>query len=446
MATAATRPPGPQGTWLGGNLPEFRRAKLDFLTQCARTYGDVVALRLGPHRLFLVSHPDLIEEVLVVHGRHFRKHFALRLNPLVLGQGLLTSEGDFWLRQRRLVQPAFAKGRIAAYAADMVAATRRLLDGWAAGETRDVPSEMMRVTLEIAAKTLFDAEVGGAAEEIGAALELLQRHFLQRFNSLVPLPLWLPTPGNLRMRRAVRRLDEVLYRFIRERRQAGGDRGDLLSILLHARDEDDKTGMTDKQVRDEAMTLFLAGHETTALALSWAWYLLATHPAAEAALADEVRAVLGGRPATVADLPRLRTTEHVVLEAMRLYPPAYVIGREATAEVIIGGYRVPRGRTVLMSQWVVHRDPRFFERPEEFLPQRWADDLAARLPKYAYFPFGGGPRVCIGNTFALMEAVLILATVAQRYRFTLKPGCTVTPWPTFTLRPLPGIPTVLTPR
>jgi cytochrome P450 len=303
---------------------------------------------------------------------------------------------------------------------------------------------MMRLTLAIAAKTLFDAEVDDDASAVGTALRVLQENFLVRFNSLVPVPMWVPTPTNLRLRRAIRRLDEIIYRFIRQRRLSGKEGADLLSILLHARDDEGR--MTDRQLRDEAMTLFLAGHETTALTLSWAWHLLATHPEAEERLVAEVRHVLGGRLPAVGDLPRLKYAEGVVLEALRLYPPAYTIGREALAECVVGGYRVPRGTTILMSEWVVQRDPRWFDRPEEFRPERWQGDLAQRLPRYAYFPFGGGPRLCIGNTFAMMETVLVLATIAPRFRFTAVPDHPIVPWPTFTLRPRYGIPAVIAPR
>jgi cytochrome P450 len=440
---AALSPPGPKGRFFSGNLPEFRQGRLAFLSRCAREFGDVVALRFGPRRITLLSHPDAIEEVLVRQNHNFIKHFAMRMNPLVLGKGLLTSEGDFWLRQRRLVQPAFHRQRLNAFAAVMVAYTDRLLQSWTPGETRDILTEMMRLTLEITAKTLFDAEAGSDVQVVNEALRFLQNNFVVRFNSLWPIPLIIPTPTNLRLRRAVRRLDEIIYGFIRQRRASTEDRSDLLSLLLHARDEVDRTQMTDQQLRDEAMTLFLAGHETTALALSWTWYLLASHATAEERLADEVSAVLGGRLPMVEDLPRLRFTEQVVLESMRLYPPAYTLGREALADCEIAGYLIPRRTTALMSQWVVHRDKRFFEEPDEFHPERWAGDFAQRLPKYAYFPFGGGPRLCIGNTFAMMEMVLALATISQRYRFTLVPGQEVIPWPTFTLRPKDGIWAVL---
>jgi cytochrome P450 len=244
----------------------------------------------------------------------------------------------------------------------------------------------------------------------------------------------------------VRQLDAIIYGFIKQRRAGGADKGDLLSLLLQARDEDDGSHMSDQQLRDEALTLFLAGHETTALTLAWTWFLLAQHPEAQARLAAEVDDVLHGRPPEVADLPRLHYTEMVVQESMRLYPPAYTIGREALADCDLGGYRFPRGITVLMSQWVVHRLPRYYGEPERFWPERWDTDQVKQLPKYAYFPFGGGPRVCIGNTFALMEAVLVLATIAQQYCFTLVPGQPIVPVPTFTLRPKPGIPAVLAQR
>jgi cytochrome P450 len=444
--TQRRRPPGPTGTFLGGNLPEFRRDRLAFYVNCARAYGDVVAVRFGYRRVYIVNHPDLIESVLVTQARHFIKHWALRLNPLVLGKGLLTSEGDFWLRQRRLMQPAFQKNRVTAYAGSMVEAAQRMLARWRPGERREILTEMSRLTLEIAAKTLFDADVTGDAADVGAALQVLLDNFLRRFSSLVPVPLWVPTPANLRLRRAVRRLDAIIYRFIEERRQSHDEKGDLLSLLLHARDELDQSGMTDRQLRDEAMTLFLAGHETTALTLAWTWYLLATHEGAAARVADEVDAVVGDRPPTAEDLPRLRYVESVILESMRLYPPAYVIGREAVADCEVGGYHVPRGLTIMLPQWSVHRDPRYYDDPEKFRPERWLEGLAQRLPRYAYFPFGGGPRLCIGNHFAQLETVLVLAVLARHYRFTLADAAPVRPAPTFTLRPDRGIVSVLTPR
>ena len=443
---AAPFPPGPRGRLLSGHLPDFRRDRLNFFGRCASDYGDFVAVRFGPRRVYLLSHPRDIEEVLVHRARDFMKHFALRLNPAVLGNGLLTSEGDFWLKQRRLIQPAFQRSRLTAYVADMAAAAEKVLGSWVAGETRDVAAEMMRLTLMIAAKTLFGADVGEEAGDVGRALEVLLDRFRARFASLFWLPAWLPTPGKIRFDRAVRRLDDIIYRFIQQRRQSREEKPDLLSILLHARAEDDGSRMTDKQLRDEGMTLFLAGHETTALTLSWTWYLLAENPPVQEKLAAEVDAVLGERTPTADDLPRLRYAEQVIQESMRVLPAIYTVGREALHDCEIGGFRVPRGTTLLMSQWIVHRDERFFARPLEFRPERWGEDTIKELPRFAYFPFGGGPRQCIGNTFAMMETVLVLAMMAQRYRNTLLPGHPVEPWPTFTLRPRCGIKAVITPR
>ncbi len=444
--TTLLHPPGPKGHFYRGNFPEYQRDPLSFITASAREYGDVVSLRLGPKRVFLLSQPDDIEYVLVTANRNFTKDFSLQLYRPVLGNGLLTSDGDFWLRQRRMAQPAFSRQRIASYGDTMIAYAQRMLLSWQDGQSLDLHEEMMRLTLQIAAKTLFDADVAGEAPEVGEALEEALKCVETRFGFFFWLPVWVPTPNHLRLRRAVQRLDRVLYGLIDQRRRSAEDRGDFLSLLLHARDEDDGSRMTDRQLRDEAMTLFLAGHETTALALTWTWYLLAQHPEVEEELGAELQQVLGGRPPSVADLPKLRYTEQVVMESMRLYPPAYGIGREAIGECKIGGYRIPAGATLYMFQWVVHRDPRIFANPDHFWPSRWADGLAQRLPKYAYFPFGGGPRLCIGNSFAMMEAVLVLATMAQRFRVKLAPHQTVVPWPSITLRPRDGIQVVLNKR
>jgi cytochrome P450 len=446
MSVAERPVPGPPGHFLRGNLPDFRRDRLGFLTNCARQYGDVFRLRLVSRRATVFCHPNQIEQVLVARNHEFRKHFALRINPLVLGNGLLVSDGDFWLRQRRLAQPAFLRQRVATYGHVVIDHTERLLGEWQDGQLRDMLPEMSRLTLGIIARALFDADISGLESTVGNALTVAQRNFLDRINMLVPMPLWVPTPSNLRLKRAVKQLDSILFGLIRQRRQSSEGRGDLLSLLLQARDEFDRTGMTDRQLRDEAMTLFLAGHETTALTLSWTWYLLATHPEAAARLQAEADAVIGERMPTVEDWPRLAFTEKVILEGMRLYPPAYVIGREPLADVVIDGCRVRKGDTVLLPQWVVHRDPRWFAEPERFLPERWTAELSRALPKFAYFPFGGGPRLCIGNTFAMMETVLALATIARKFHFTVVAEHPVIPWPTFTLRPLHGIKAVLSRR
>ncbi len=420
-----------------GVAPRFAR----LLYSLRREFGDFVTVRFGWKRVFLINHPDLIERVLVTDTRNFTKHFGLKMNRMLLGNGILTSEGDFWLRQRRLIQPAFLRERVAGYGPDMVALTERMLSSWRGGTTRDVHADMTRLTLEIASKTMFGVDfTDGAGAAMEGALADIATTFRRRFYSLFRLPDVFPTPANLRLRRAVRRLDDILFKLI-EQRKDGGDRTDLLSILLRARGEGNER-MTDRQLRDEAMTLFLAGHDTTALTLSWALYLLAHHPDISDKLITELREVLGGRPPTVADLPRLRYTEWVVLEVMRLYSAAYVIGRQSIEACDLGSYHLPAGSTVLMSQWVMHRDPRFWDAPEQFRPERWAEPHPER-PKFAYFPFGGGPRVCIGSTFALLEAGLLLATILRRFRFTRAPGPEVRPRPTITLRPERAIELVL---
>lgn len=439
-------PPGPKGHFLIGNLPEFAGDLLGFFTKCAREYGDMVSLRLANMPAYLLNHPDYIEYVLVTNNRNFKKHtFFWRHVRAVFGNGLLTSEGDLWLRERRLVQPAFHQERIAAYAEVMVAYTERMLDTWQDGETHDVHQDMMRLTSQIAAKTFFGADVASEVEEVSAALGVATEEISVRVRRPFRIPDSIPTPGNLRYRRAVQSLDALVYTIIRLRRASTQDSGDLLSMLLRAQDEDGSR-MNDQQLRDEIITLFLAGHETTALVLSWTWYLLSQHPAAEATLLVELQAVLGGRAPTIDDLRRLSYTKMVVMESMRLYPPVYAFGREALQDCEIGGYQVPAGTTLFMSQWVMHRDPRYFDHPEEFNPDRWSHDLANRLPKYAYFPFGGGPRLCIGNAFAMTEAVLLLATIAQKFHLALAPGHPITLHPSVTLRPRHGIRMVLTKR
>jgi cytochrome P450 len=434
----AIRPPGPKGRFLIGNLAELRRDTLGLFTRCARELGDCVLLRYGWKHVWMLSHPDLIEQVL--HGRNFIKHYALRMNRLLFGDGLLTSSGDFWLRQRRLLQPAFLRDRVRAYAGTMVERARRLADGWQDGARRDVCADMRELALEIAAETLFGADASGQGPVVHQALMAVMESFDNRIFSFLPLPEWVPTPANLRARRAVQRLDAMLFRMIRLRRAHG--RGDLLSILLRARD-DQGAGMTDRQLRDEAMTLFLAGHDTTALTLTWAWYLLARHPEVMDELQAELRSVLAGRDPTADDLPRLPFTEMVIQEVMRLYSPAYVIGRQAVEPCELAGYALPANGTVLMPQWVVHRDPRWWDEPERFFPGRWRSRPLERLPKYAYFPFGGGPRVCIGNGFAMMEAVLVLATLARRFRMELVRAAPVPLRPRITLAPGAPIEVVL---
>jgi cytochrome P450 len=427
--------------WSFGPLNEN---PLDYFTRLAHEYGDIAGIRVVNFRTIFINHPETIEEVLVANARKYIKGRVLRANRHVFGEGLLTSEGDFWLRQRRLAQPAFHRARIASYAATMVEYAQRLIGNWQDGEERDAHQEMMRLTLQIVAKTLFDADVARDAQEVGKSLELLLE-FGANFRRTLFVPHWVPTPTNLRIKREIALIESILYRIIGERRSSDRDTGDLLSMLLHAQDEDGSR-MTDQQLRDETITLFLAGHETTAGTLSWAWWLLAQNPAAEAKLHAELDTILGDRSPSLDDLSKLTYAGNVITEALRLYPPAWGLARVAIEDHEIAGYPVKKGMGIAMAQWVVHRDARWYEAPEEFRPERWEGDFLKRLPRFAYFPFGGGPRQCIGNAFAMMEATLILATIAQRYRLRLVPGHPVVPLASITLRPRYGVRVLLESR
>lgn len=442
-STTVSRPPGPRSRVPGRILVAFRRDTLAFLERAKREHGDVAFWQAGPVSFALLSHPDLIKDVLVTRQAKFIKSRGLQRAKRFLGEGLLTVEGDVHRRQRRMSQPAFHRERVASYGTSMVEYAERARDRFRDGERADLSHEMMRLTLAVVGRTLFGSDVDGEADEIDEAFTLIMGQF-QRL--LMPFSEYLdrlPLPANKRIERAVARLDATIYRMIAERRASGELGDDLLSMLLAARDEEgDGAGMSDRQLRDEAMTIFLAGHETTANALTWTWYLLSQHPEVERLLHDEVDRVLGGRAATVADLGELKYCESVFAEAMRLYPPAWAVGRQALEDFAAGEFVVPAGTMVLMSQWVVHRDERFWPDPQRFDPERWTPEARASRPKFAYFPFGGGARVCIGEPFAWMEGVLLLATIAQQWRFELASDARVEPQPLITLRPRYGMPMI----
>ena len=435
----AARPPEIKGSLILGVMPEFNRDALSFITRC-RDYGDVVRARFFYVPAYFIYNPDDIEYVLSTNAKNFIKSMSVRSNffQRLIGNGLLTSEGEFWRRQRRLAQPAFHRQRISSYGDVMVEYAARMISDWQEGETHDIHRDMMRLTLEIVAKTLFNADVSGDADRVGTILSEIVKPFASQATLKWILDNRLPTPAHQRFNRLTKQIDDIVYRIIEERRASGRDEGDLLSMLLQAQDEDGSQ-MTDKQLRDEVMTLFLAGHETTALTLSWAWYLLARNPEVEARFHAELDDVIGDRNPTVADLPRLQYTEAIVKESMRLYPPAYGVGRQAIDECEIGGYRIPAGSQIFAFSWVTHRDPRFFDEPERFWPERWTEEFASRPPKYAYFPFGGGPRICIGNYFAMMEVILVLATIGRKFRLNLAAERPVGILPAMSLRPLGGI-------
>ena len=435
-------PPGPKGTLLGGSVRQFRAGLLNFLLETAREYGPLASFRIGPRRVFLASGHDLIEQVLVTDAKHYIKHFGARAFKPVLGNELVTSEGAFWRQQRKLVQPAFVKARVQSYVPAMVELTNQMLNAWTSGKRVQIDFEFEALTSKIALKTLFDLDDHGDRQRFDGVLKLAFDLMNARLRRIIKLPLWMPTPANLRLQRAIAELDRTVQGFIASGRSRQHHGNDLLSRLLLAQHEDGRP-MSDRQLRDEAMTLYLAGHETTALTLAWSWYLLSQHRRVEEKLVSEWQRVLRGATPAAQDLQRLPYTAAVIAESMRLFPPVYVIGREATTELELGGYRVKPGYTVLMSQWVNHRDQNYFPDPEEFRPERWQDGLAKRLPKFAYYPFGGGQRICVGSTFALFEATIILAAVGQHYQFTVDPDAVIDIKPQITLLPANGIPTTL---
>jgi len=417
------------------------RNPLPFLEKIFRQYGDIVHLRMLNLHIYAIAHPEGIKHALQDNHRNYTKSFDYQILARLLGQGLVTSEGALWLRQRRLMQPMFHKQKIAAFGAMMTDCTAEMLDRWSGlaerGEAFDATSEMMRLTLHIVGRALLTMDLTSHAGRIGRDMTIANERFAQfDLGTLMP---WLPTPRNVRFRKATRELRGLVLDIIAQRRREGRDYGDLLSMLLAVRDEDTGEGMNDEQLRDEVLTLILAGHETTATALSWIWYLLSRNPEVEAKLHAELDEVLGGRAPTTADLANLNYTGMVVDEAMRIYPPVWAVGRAAIDDDEIMGYRIPKGSNLMLSQFYAHRHPSFWENPERFDPERFATERAAGRPRYAYFPFGGGPRMCIGNIFALTEAQLVLASVAQRYRLRVVPGHPIELQPLVTLRPRYGV-------
>ena len=432
--------PGPRARFPGQLLLRLQRDPLRFLAGVQRDHGDVALFRIGPQPIALLSAPDDIRDVLVTNQRNFTKGRGLERARLLLGHGLLTSEGDFHLRQRRLVQPAFHRQRVLGYGEVMADLAIRTRDGWRDGEVLDVHQAMMGLTLAVVARTLFGANVDAETRRIGAALDVAMNAFKVANLPFSELLEKLPLPAVRRFKRARAELDAIVYGIIAARRRSAEDRGDLLSMLLAAQDElGDGGGMTDEQLRDECMTLFLAGHETTANLLAWTFHLLGAHPEAEARVQAEVDA-LGDRPPAPADLGALPWLRAVLAEALRLYPPAWILGRRAKEPFLVGTHEIPARTIVLMCQWLVHRDERWWPDASGFRPERWLDaDENARRPKFAFFPFGAGTRVCIGEQFAWMEATLVLAAVAQRWQLRALPGTVVEPEALITLRPKHGV-------
>lgn len=410
---------------------------LAFYLGIARQYGDIAYFRLGPLRVYPLNHPEPIRQVLVDQAPKFHKPSLLKRGARrILGEGLLTSDGLLWKEQRKLIQPAFRHDRLAAAYGNVISAyAERMVNSFEDGEVRGIGEDMGKLTLAIVVKSLFGEELSSDAGEIGELLLAVADAANDRLNSAFQLPAWIPTRRNLRERRALARLDEIIRDLIRSRRQSAGQRDDLLSVLLSATDADTGKRMSDRQLRDEMMTLFLAGQETTAQALTWTWYLLARHPDVEAKLQEELRQVLAGHPPRATDLPKLPYTDMIVREAMRLFPPVPAVARQSIEDVTVGGWEIPKGSLVVVSTYALHRDRRFFPEPEQFNPERFAAGWEERISRFAYLPFGGGPRVCIGNGFAMMEARLVLATVAQRCKLLLESNAEIAPKQLVTLRP-----------
>jgi cytochrome P450 len=424
-------------------MPRFQREPLSVFFELNREFGHIVRYK-GLWTAYQITHPRDIEHVLQTNSQNYRKGRQYQEFRASIGNGLLISDGEFWRRQRRLAQPAFHRQRINAFGETMTNSAETMLARWhadaASGEPFNVVAEMMRLTLEIVGLTIFGTDLSAETDHIARSLDIARAHAIRRMWQPVKLPITFPTRANRAFLRAIRESEQVIYRMIDARRRGEVTTDDLLSLLMRARDEETGEGMSDEQLRAEAATILTAGHETTALALSWTWYLLAGHPDVEARLHAELDAVLGGRTTpAVEDLPRLAYTRMVIEEAMRLYPPVWVIGRTAIGDDEIGGYRIKANSEIIMCLYVTHRHPEFWDEPDKFDPERFTPERVAARPRYAYFPFGGGPRQCIGNNFALMETQLVLATVAARYRLRLTPGQRVEPEASITLHPRHGI-------
>jgi cytochrome P450 len=437
------RPPGPRGIPVLGSLLAVRRDPTGVFLNAARRFGDVVYFKIGPRRGYLISNPQDVRHVLLDNARNYHKSpLYQKLRMFLLGDGLLTSEGEFWLRQRRIAQPAFHRQKVAGLASIMARAARDTAAEWeaiaSAGRPVDVDAEMMRLTRTVVLRALLGADLGPFAGQIDEAWIVINEHIGERFWSLGPD--WLPTRQRRRFEAARAVLVGAVDHVISQRRRGSADKGDLLDMLLSARDEETGLAMTDDQLRVEVTTFLLAGQETTSLALTWIWYLLSQHPDAQRRLEAEIDTVLAGREPEYTDLVNLPYTLMVVDEAMRLYPPAWGFSRQAMADDEVGGFPVPRGWLVFVIPWVLHRLPGLWDDPERFDPDRFSPERSVDRPKFAYLPFGAGPRQCIGNQFALIETQLTLATLAQRYRLRLVPGHKVEPWPLITLRPRFGMP------
>ncbi|MEM1253478.1 MAG: cytochrome P450 [Cyanobacteria bacterium P01_H01_bin.21] len=439
--------PRPKAHFLLGHSAYFSQAPLQFLCDCEQQYDGIVPLRLGFSQACFLADPSVIMEILQTRTVFTKNTPGWQAIRTLVGTGLLGSDGDYWARQRQLTQPVFHQQRIIAYGDVMVQAAERLLNTWQNDTVRDVHQDMMRLTLDIVMQTLLSVDLEGEeAQAIAHALDLSMQWFSQQQKRGFLLPPNFPLPLTQRYFAAIKVMNDLIYQLIQQRRASRTDTGDLLSMLLQVKDETDGSQMSDRQLRDELTTLVLAGHETTANVLAWTWMLLAQNPQVEAQLHQELDTVLQGRSPTVADIASLPITQNILKESMRLYPPVVLIARSASQAYVLKGYQVPKGCIMIMSPWVMQRSDRYFADPLSFKPERWQNDMEKQLPRGVYFPFGEGPRICIGKGFAQMETTLLLATLAQHYRLGLMPGQTIETFPSITLRPKHGLPMNLTLR
>lgn len=435
---AVTRPPGPRGHWLLGSLPEMRRDMPQALLDVTREYGGVTRLRMGPATMYLVADADLIVEIIAKRSAEFRKSNRTRSSlGGHLGDGLVTLEGAAHRRHRRLMQPVMHTRSVAGQAEIMVDLARRRVESWPDGSEQELYGEMSDLTLRIVSKALFRVDEDARAEELIEAVHAFAGSLGLVLRRAFPLPDWLPTRGNRLRRATVRRMDALAYDLIRRRRAAGVSGGDLLSLLISAEEEGGASRLSDVEIRDELMTMFFAGHETSAAALTWAFHLLGQHPSVAGRLREEIATVIGDRPATVAHVAGLRLLNQVVKETLRLYPPAWLFDRSPLHDVVVGGYAIEKDANILVSPWVVHRDPALWDSPEQFRPERFAEGRTP--PRGAYLPFGDGPRICVGNRFAEAEIALVLATILPRADLAIVDGASVRPEGDATLRPKGGL-------
>lgn len=432
-------PPGPKGIPVLGSSLDYFKDILKFLLYLKNEFGDIAYFRLGNRSMYMVSEPELVKDVLVTHNRNFRKSRALQRSKLVVGEGLLTSEADLHLKQRRMMQPVFHNNKISAYSDSICEYTMKISADWKNGDVIDIHKSVMKITLGVVVKTLFSADIDSESSEIGEALTVIMKQFPRL---LFPFSEYfdnLPIPGNFKRKMAIDKLDKIIYKMIESRRNDKNKYDDLLALLIDATDEQENTQMDDTQLRDEAMTLFIAGQESTANAITWTLYLISTSPEVLQKIHQEIEEVIGDGMPTWEDYQKMRYLISVFTESLRLYPPAWAVVRRAISDYKLDKYIVPAGADILMSQYVIHRDKRFYADPNAFKPERWSEEFRKNLPQYAFFPFGGGPRRCIGEGFAWMEGVLILATLLKNWNLNTYNVSDVIPDPLVTLRPKNGL-------